>query len=48
MIVIKKQKIYFLEYEALVRVECAGVNCTDLLMLKGKYHQQPKLPFTPG
>jgi len=31
-----------------LRVHAAGVNFADLLMLQGKYQDQPELPFTPG
>lgn len=32
----------------LVRVEAAGVNFLDTLMIRGQYQVKPKLPFTPG
>lgn len=32
----------------LVRVEAAGVNFLDTLMIRGKYQRKPPLPFTPG
>lgn len=32
----------------LVRVEAAGVNFLDTLMLRGRYQRKPALPFTPG
>lgn len=31
-----------------IRVEAAGVNFADSLMLKGQYQERPPLPFTPG
>jgi NADPH2:quinone reductase len=31
-----------------VRVEAAGVNFSDTLMLRGQYQRKPALPFTPG
>jgi len=31
-----------------LRVRAAGANFADLLMLQGKYQDQPPLPFTPG
>ena len=31
-----------------VRVEAAGVNFSDTLMLRGQYQRKPVLPFTPG
>lgn len=32
----------------LVRVEAAGVNFLDTLMIRGQYQVRPPLPFTPG
>ncbi|HET8996164.1 MAG TPA: NADPH:quinone oxidoreductase family protein [Acetobacteraceae bacterium] len=32
----------------LVRVEAAGVNFLDTLMIRGRYQKKPPLPFTPG
>jgi NADPH:quinone reductase len=32
----------------LLRVEAAGVNFLDTLMIRGRYQVKPKLPFTPG
>jgi NADPH2:quinone reductase len=32
----------------LVRVEAAGVNFLDKLMIRGQYQEKPPLPFTPG
>jgi NADPH2:quinone reductase len=32
----------------LVKVEAAGLNFLDTLMLKGQYQAKPALPFTPG
>lgn len=34
--------------EVRVAVHAAGLNLPDLLMLAGKYHLKPPLPFTPG
>jgi NADPH2:quinone reductase len=34
--------------EALVRVEAAGLNFADLLMIAGSYQVKPPLPFVPG
>ena len=34
--------------EVLVRVDAAGVNFPDLLIVQKKYQMQPPLPFTPG
>ena len=34
--------------ECLVRVEAAGVNFLDTLMMRGLYQVKPPLPFTPG
>ncbi len=34
--------------ECLVRVEAAGVNFLDTLMMRGLYQVKPRLPFTPG
>ncbi len=31
-----------------VRVDAAGVNFSDILMIKGTYQRKPPLPFTPG
>ncbi|MDT7953626.1 MAG: NADPH:quinone oxidoreductase family protein [Acetobacteraceae bacterium] len=31
-----------------VQVDAAGVNFSDILMIKGKYQRKPPLPFTPG
>lgn len=31
-----------------VRVDAAGVNFSDILMVQGKYQRKPPLPFTPG
>lgn len=31
-----------------VGVEAAGVNFSDILMIRGKYQRKPPLPFTPG
>jgi len=33
---------------ALVRIEAAALNFSDLLMVRGKYQVRPPLPFTPG
>lgn len=32
----------------LVQTRAAGVNFADLLMIAGKYQENPRLPFTPG
>ena len=32
----------------LVRVEAAGLNFLDTLMIRGRYQRKPTLPFTPG
>jgi NADPH2:quinone reductase len=32
----------------LVRVQTAGVNFLDTLMIRGRYQRKPALPFTPG
>lgn len=32
----------------LIRVEAAGVNFLDTLMIRGRYQVKPPLPFTPG
>ena len=34
--------------EYLIRVEAAGLNFLDTLMLRGRYQRKPALPFTPG
>lgn len=34
--------------EVRVRVEAAGVNFADILMIAGKYQLRPPLPFSPG
>lgn len=34
--------------EVAVRVEAAGVNYADALMVQGKYQASPEFPFTPG
>ncbi len=34
--------------ECVVRVEAAGVNFLDTLMIRGRYQVKPPLPFTPG
>ncbi len=34
--------------EYVVRVEAAGVNFLDTLMVRGQYQRKPALPFTPG
>src|SRR5579864_7948058 len=31
-----------------VRVEAAGINFADLLLVSGQYQEKPPLPFTPG
>jgi NADPH2:quinone reductase len=31
-----------------VQVDAAGVNFSDILMIRGKYQRKPPLPFTPG
>jgi NADPH2:quinone reductase len=36
------------EGEVLVRVEAAGLNYPDALMVQGKYQVRPALPFVPG
>jgi NADPH2:quinone reductase len=36
------------EGEVLVRVEAAGLNYPDALMVQGKYQVRPPLPFVPG
>lgn len=33
---------------ALIRVEAAALNFSDLLMVRGRYQVRPPLPFTPG
>lgn len=36
-------------HEVLVKVETAGVNYTDLMMIQNRHYRQPsQLPFTPG
>ena len=34
--------------EVLIRVEAAGLNFPDLLIVEGKYQFRPELPFVPG
>lgn len=34
--------------QVLLRVEAAGVNFPDTLIIQGKYQQKPALPFVPG
>jgi NADPH:quinone reductase len=34
--------------QSLLRVEAAGVNFLDTLMIRGQYQVKPPLPFTPG
>ncbi len=34
--------------EYVLRVECAGLNFSDSLILRGLYQRKPSLPFTPG
>ncbi|SEP28809.1 NADPH2:quinone reductase [Methylobacterium sp. ap11] len=34
--------------ELVVRVEAAGVNFADTLMVRGRYQRKPALPFVPG
>lgn len=34
--------------QALISVEAAALNFSDLLMVRGKYQVRPPLPFTPG
>ncbi|MEO6269059.1 MAG: zinc-binding dehydrogenase [Lautropia sp.] len=34
--------------QILVRVACAGLNYSDVLMVRGAYQIRPPLPFTPG
>lgn len=34
--------------QVLVRVEAAGVNFPDTLIIQGRYQHKPALPFTPG
>jgi len=34
--------------EALIRVRCASLNFSDVLMMRGKYQIRPPLPFVPG
>ena len=34
--------------EALVRIECCGLNFADLLMIEGRYQDTPAAPFTLG
>lgn len=34
--------------EYVLQVECAGLNFSDSLMLRGLYQRKPPLPFTPG
>lgn len=36
------------EREVVVRVEAAGINYPDALMVEGKYQVRPPLPFVPG
>lgn len=36
------------EGQSLIKVEAAGLNFLDTLMLRGKYQVKPQLPFTPG
>ena len=36
------------EGEVLVRVQAAGLNYPDALMVQGKYQVRPQLPFVPG
>jgi NADPH2:quinone reductase len=34
--------------EIVIKVEAAGVNHADLLMVQGLYQVKPQLPFVPG
>ena len=34
--------------QALLNVNCCGLNFADLLLLEGKYQETPMLPFSPG
>ena len=36
------------EHEVVVRVEAAGINYPDALIVEGKYQARPPLPFVPG
>lgn len=36
------------DHEVLLKVETAGVNYSDLMMMNGNYHLQPPTPFIPG
>ena len=31
-----------------IKVESAGVNFADLLIIKGRYQERPRPPFSPG
>ena len=31
-----------------IRVQAAGINFADLLLISGQYQEKPALPFTPG
>lgn len=35
-------------HEVLIKVEAAGVNFPDLLIIQGQYQFQPPMPFSPG
>ena len=34
--------------EVRIKVESAGVNFADLLIIKGRYQERPRPPFSPG
>ena len=36
------------DHDMVVEVKAAGLNFPDVLMIQGKYQQQPEMPFIPG
>jgi NADPH:quinone reductase-like Zn-dependent oxidoreductase len=34
--------------DLLVRVDSAGLNSADLMMIAGKHHLKPDIPYVPG
>ena len=36
------------EQDVLIEVKTAGINFPDVLMIQGKYQNQPELPYVPG
>ena len=44
----KNRKSKINDDQVRIKVESAGVNFADLLIIKGRYQERPRPPFSPG